>query len=252
MPTLISAFGECKSVLEWTRDPRCVVSLMTLLNRSRTGWEGDASITTPSNAPADRFRRLIEAFGETKSIADWQQDPRAKVDAGVILSRLKEDWKPEAAIATESLEKANLKPRMPSRLYHGRTITEWLNDPRCRVSRFTLERNLRGLMPIEEALVYRKRGSSTARPTPKVEEVGEALRLLGGEGELWHYSGYGEDRTSILHESYRYELENSVFDELKVKGYLKSIYKSASVEQFGLSPDGRRAAKTQFGAGRLK
>lgn len=41
----------------------------------------------------------IEAFGETKSIADWYHDPRCKCSLGVLQSRLRRGIAPEIAIA---------------------------------------------------------------------------------------------------------------------------------------------------------
>jgi hypothetical protein len=42
-----SAFGETKSLIEWARDPRCVVPYMSAYNRLRDGWEIEAAIITP-------------------------------------------------------------------------------------------------------------------------------------------------------------------------------------------------------------
>lgn len=46
---LVSAFGEIKSVAQWSRDNRCVVSKHTLRSRiSNSKWEAEKAITTPS------------------------------------------------------------------------------------------------------------------------------------------------------------------------------------------------------------
>lgn len=42
----ISAFGETKTLSEWSRDPRCRATYQTLAYRIRAGWEPKRAITT--------------------------------------------------------------------------------------------------------------------------------------------------------------------------------------------------------------
>jgi len=42
-----AAFGETKSLAEWTADPRCVVSKQTLFYRLCNTWDTEVAITTP-------------------------------------------------------------------------------------------------------------------------------------------------------------------------------------------------------------
>jgi hypothetical protein len=163
MPTFIDAFGEFRSLRDWSRDPRCSVSLMTLEKRVKSGWPPEEAIISGSDSPADRLRQKIAAFGESKSLNEWELDERSHASAMVIRTRLKNGWAAEIAISTPEPEEAK-SPRKV-RTYHGKTIPEWLSDPRCTVSRFTLERNLRSHMPIEEALTFRKRRRSGGKPT---------------------------------------------------------------------------------------
>jgi|GEM_PF-6509902 len=155
MPTFIDAFGEYKTLRDWSQDPRCLVSLMTLEKRVKSGWPAEDALTRASDGPADRLLQKVTAFSETKSIRDWVADPRSNGNAAVIRRRISEGWEEEAAVATPAEGPSKQARRV--RLYHGKSIPEWLIDPRCTVSRFTLERNLRAHMPIEEALTFRKR-----------------------------------------------------------------------------------------------
>lgn len=44
----ITAFGECRTIAEWSRDPRCVVSYSLLKSRiGRQQWIAESAITTP-------------------------------------------------------------------------------------------------------------------------------------------------------------------------------------------------------------
>ena len=44
---LITVFGETKTMMEWTRDSRCVVTYSCLKTRLNKGWEPQKAITTP-------------------------------------------------------------------------------------------------------------------------------------------------------------------------------------------------------------
>jgi hypothetical protein len=41
----VSAFGECKTLSEWSRDPRCAVDFNTLHRRVNYGWDIEEAIT---------------------------------------------------------------------------------------------------------------------------------------------------------------------------------------------------------------
>jgi hypothetical protein len=49
----ISAFGECKTIPEWCKDPRCKVSRDTLHNRISKNYNAELSIITPPSAKRD-------------------------------------------------------------------------------------------------------------------------------------------------------------------------------------------------------
>ena len=50
--SIYTAFGENKTVVEWSRDPRCVVCISTLGARFRHGWDVEKALTTPSTRKA--------------------------------------------------------------------------------------------------------------------------------------------------------------------------------------------------------
>lgn len=43
----VTAFGETKSLQDWSRDPRCMVVRLTLHSRLKAGWDPDVAISTP-------------------------------------------------------------------------------------------------------------------------------------------------------------------------------------------------------------
>jgi|SRR5579862_6694583 len=244
MPTFLTAFGECKTLLEWTRDPRCIVSLATLVNRLRDGWEPERALTEPSNSPADRWRQPIIAFGLSQSLLEWERDPRAQASAQLILSRLRKGWRPEEAISTAAPASVDKPQRPPPKLYHGKSLNEWIKDPRCQVSRYTLERNLRAHMPLEQALVYRKRRRAPAEVPVRVESVSQALKLMDKGGELWHYVGGPDPRVSILADNRRYDLPSEMFKELVDSNKVRILFSSETTQEYGLTGIGVQHARS--------
>ena len=52
----MAAFGELKTLVEWSEDPRCQTSYYTLRTRLNKGWSIERAITTPTNPIGVRFR----------------------------------------------------------------------------------------------------------------------------------------------------------------------------------------------------
>ena len=105
----IEAFGESKNAAAWVEDPRChVKDWRTLLGRTTRGV--DPELAMSANYKADRYGRSattqrqaatqIEAFGESKSLADWVDDDRCVVQKTTLWDRIRRQWEPERAITT--------------------------------------------------------------------------------------------------------------------------------------------------------
>lgn len=103
---ILDAFGELKTISEWSEDARCVVNRRTLRTRVMRGWAHQDAITTPLiiGGKRDSVRRkdatLIEAFNEVKTILDWEKDPRVSVLATTIATRMGRGWTPKQAVET--------------------------------------------------------------------------------------------------------------------------------------------------------
>ncbi|MEW6744911.1 MAG: hypothetical protein AB1486_19320 [Planctomycetota bacterium] len=96
----ITAFGETKGPLQWSLDPRCVVSLSGLLHRLRSGMDPEPALTDPPRTPGrrDKPTRWLTAFGLTKPVIDWARSPWCKVGVSSLLERLERGATPEDAI----------------------------------------------------------------------------------------------------------------------------------------------------------
>jgi len=74
-----------------------------------------------------RNNARLTAFGETKTLAEWQEDSRCVVTYGAIRFRLAKGWTPEDAITKpHQVRNAKLDPEaaVSSILNHGRTY-QW-------------------------------------------------------------------------------------------------------------------------------
>lgn len=108
----ITAFGETKTVSEWERDSRCSITENALGRRLKNGkWTIEDAITFPGKSKMkELFRksksaRIINAFGEDKSLIEWSEDKRCSVGYSGIKSRLKRGWDYEKAISTPNKNK---------------------------------------------------------------------------------------------------------------------------------------------------
>jgi DNA-binding CsgD family transcriptional regulator len=99
---MVRAFGEVKGPTAWSRDPRCRVSLPTLIKRLRSGESSERAITDPPMHPGTGsvYFRPVRAFDITKGFMDWVRDPRCKVRYSGLHDRLRRGWTPEDAILT--------------------------------------------------------------------------------------------------------------------------------------------------------
>lgn len=98
----LTAFGETKGPTEWSRDRRCKVTLTALLQRVRNGWDPEGAIASPPQreGTGPPPKKLVRAFGVTKSVSDWSRDSRCKVTLVTLLRRLDRGLPAEEAIST--------------------------------------------------------------------------------------------------------------------------------------------------------
>lgn len=95
---------ETKTLAEWSRDSRCVVTIRTLVNRVRTGWLFEQALTTPrsrgSTGPK-QFKGLYTHMGETKSLHEWTKDSRCKPTRSTLYLRVRKGIPFEEALTTQ-------------------------------------------------------------------------------------------------------------------------------------------------------
>lgn len=117
------AFGEFKTLLDWSKDDRCIVPHKTLISRVHQNiYSLEDALTIPVQ------KTTIEIFGEAKSVAQWSLDPRCKVSEKLLRSRLSDGWGEELALTTP-VKKAGTFEAFGVE----KTISEWIEDPICAV-----------------------------------------------------------------------------------------------------------------------
>jgi len=145
---IMTLYGESKTLAEWARDPRCRVSEQSFSMRIANGWTlEDALFVAQRRTSAPR---LVTAFGETRSLAEWGRDARCQVLTASLQSRLDAGWDAETAISTPS---GGTRPTMAA-FGERKTMAAWLRDPRCVVSEKRLYARLAQGWTAEKALSH--------------------------------------------------------------------------------------------------
>lgn len=157
----VTAFGETKSLSDWSRDERCKVQYITLRQRVQAHWDPEEAITQP---PKDTGRAgsaiTIEIFDEEKTPSAWAQDPRAEVGEMTIRNRYREGVR-----GTDLLKRRGRVRNMITAFGETKSISDWMRDSRTNVTQLTVMKRLRKGIPAEAAL--------TERHWPIIEAFGE-------------------------------------------------------------------------------
>ena len=98
-----TAFGETKTLHQWSLDPRCEVPMTTLYYRIRVGDPLESAMILARfmrKSKRERQAAQYEAFGESKSISEWAEDLRCRVDAMKLRLRLSQGMDVEEALTT--------------------------------------------------------------------------------------------------------------------------------------------------------
>jgi hypothetical protein len=103
-------------------------------------------------------RRPVTAFGETKGLYSWGDDPRCPVTSATISKRLLRGMDPERAI-TDPPSRPAAKKWIVRAFGERKSVGAWVRDPRCKIGRTGLCYRLRSGMPAEEAITLPPRSS---------------------------------------------------------------------------------------------
>jgi hypothetical protein len=115
-PICYMAYGETKSLIKWSADPRCVCSYRTLRARVfQLEWAIERSLSEPTRQCLTKKQRkqqpkkpdlrevLVSAWGITMSLANWAKQKYVTVSLATLSRRISRDrWPPEKALMTPS------------------------------------------------------------------------------------------------------------------------------------------------------
>ncbi|MDR3691913.1 MAG: hypothetical protein P4L46_21210 [Fimbriimonas sp.] len=248
----VEAFGERKPIIEWSRDPRCVVKYGTLVQRLDEEWPAADALTQPAERKERKYSRppvTIEAFGDRKTISEWKDDGRVLVKPNVFIRRIQHGWTPEAAFTTPlSVNRGRREGNGPTYEIFGesKTIREWAQDERCSVSEMTLRKNLQSGMPLLEAFQFRRRpgrnlGAGKEEVGREVDDLSAILGMMNDGGELWVYDTGGSRRISLIYKDIRNILSEEIFAEMTQRGIVEKSFETDTIKNFVLSPVGETA-----------
>lgn len=144
--TYLTAFGETKTIAEWTRDERCVVKEPTTLSSRvrNAGMDDLTAITTPLGANVPQ-PIMLTYQGETKDLRAWLQDERcAPRTRSALLGRIERGWSAEKVLTHPVKNMGPKRSKLEVTAWgETKTVTEWVEDKRCKVDAATLYRRLK-------------------------------------------------------------------------------------------------------------
>jgi hypothetical protein len=165
-----TAFGEVKPLTTWARDPRCVVSLVTVYTRLNHGWSLENALTIPRNCRPTTEGHPLTVFGETKSMAAWARDARCVVSVVAVFMRLKQGWTLEDALTIPRWHRVKRTHNPPTSFAETKSMADGINDSRCQVPPPTLAARVQQGWTVDDALT-RSRG--------KGQRTGHLLTAFG-------------------------------------------------------------------------
>lgn len=107
--TVLSAFGETKTLVEWSEDSRCRVAYNSLLHRIRMGWShSDAISLDPKRGSPRGYKRKSRArshsgFGFSRTCEEWSNTFPLSLSPKLISRRIKNGWTVEDAVSLPSV-----------------------------------------------------------------------------------------------------------------------------------------------------
>lgn len=115
-------------------------------------------VTRKENNNNKSNNTYLSAFGEEKTLSQWADDKRCKVEYATLQKRLRLGWESEDAISIKSGEGGRAyKPKKDSKFYKAfgeyKTLYQWAQDERCKPSYKMLWQRVENLgWDLEEAI----------------------------------------------------------------------------------------------------
>ena len=179
----------------------------------------------------------MAAFGETKTVDEWERDERCQVAINVFMRRIQHGWSSEMAL-TAPVASARGKRGGTALIYEAygesKTIRDWAQDERCKVSEMTLRKNLQSGMAPEEAFVFRRK--------PGRHFVASVVELLREGAELWVYAASGVRRISLIHGEMRLTIPEEYFSILLSQQLIEKSFETDTIKNFELTEKGKADA----------
>ena len=153
------AFGESKNLAEWAEDERChEKNWRNLAKRIQCGSTLEQAMSkdykkiksAKSSATQRAAGPKIEAFGESKSLADWADDERCQAAKNTLWDRINRGWDAETAITTPGRVLRNYGTL--EAFGETKSVSEWANDERCLCAYSTLTKRLAAGHSLESAM----------------------------------------------------------------------------------------------------
>ncbi len=104
-------------------------------------------VSQTTNSRNTRKTKYLTAFGETKAITAWAEDPRCVVTLAALRSRLVDGWEHEKALSVKD-------PVAMEAFGESKRLPEWIKDPRCVATIHMIRDRLEKGITLEDAMQY--------------------------------------------------------------------------------------------------
>lgn len=128
------AFGETKTLSEWAKDPRCVVSRESVRTRLALGWDVERALTARKH---DKTLGSFEYAGQSKTLAEWADFFGLKYHT--LYRRIVTDKLSFEAAIEKGLED---NVRLVTAFGETKPVHHWAVDPRAKATGVTIIRRL--------------------------------------------------------------------------------------------------------------
>ncbi|WP_280313965.1 hypothetical protein [Nocardia wallacei] len=152
---MIVAFGQRKTLAEWSKDPRCVVKREALRTRLAIGWKAEDALTRPKH---ERPTMEFTHEGRTMTLLGWAKHSGIKYKT--LYRRITTGGMTFADALAKGPEGAHFL--IPVTAFgETKPMYQWAYDARAQCSVDTLRRRLREGWDPEQAITHEPRSRST-------------------------------------------------------------------------------------------
>ncbi|WP_378736153.1 hypothetical protein [Nocardia brasiliensis] len=168
---MITAFGEAKSLKQWSIDPRCTVSRGTLRTRLALGWEPEDAVTRPKHE-----RPVLEFThdGHTRTLLGWAE--QSGINYHTLYRRITVGRMSFADALAKGADGPHFMVAV-SAFGETKPLYQWGVDERAKCTAMTIRKRIRQGWDPEQAITQEPHSRSTLGTGVPLDAFGVRMGL---------------------------------------------------------------------------